>query len=180
MKATGIVRRIDELGRVVIPKEIRRTLRIKEGDALEIFTNRENELILKKYSPLNEMNEFSDACAEALHEAAGISVLITDNDMFVSASSDQKNEYLGAMFSPELDKLVAAGRKQSFSAKDGNIIPLKKGDDNKFAAQIFMPITVSSERFGMIVAVTNAPEGFSASDATLLNATALYLAKQLA
>ena len=66
MKATGIVRRIDDLGRIVVPKEIRRTLRIREGDALEIFTDREGEIILKKYSPLGEMGNFADQYAESL------------------------------------------------------------------------------------------------------------------
>ena len=71
MKATGIVRRIDDLGRIVVPKEIRRTLRIREGDALEIFTDREGEIILKKYSPLGEMGNFADQYAESLAQTRG-------------------------------------------------------------------------------------------------------------
>ena len=71
MKATGIVRRIDDLGRVVIPKEIRRTLRIKEGTPLEIFTDREGEIILKKYSPIGELNIFAKEYAEALAQSSG-------------------------------------------------------------------------------------------------------------
>ncbi len=72
MKATGIVRRIDDLGRIVVPKEIRRTLRIREGDALEIFTDREGEIILKKYSPLGEMGNFADQYAESLAQTLDI------------------------------------------------------------------------------------------------------------
>ena len=72
MKATGIVRRIDDLGRIVVPKEIRRTLRIREGDALEIFTDREGEIILKKYSPLGEMGNFADQYAEIWHRRLDI------------------------------------------------------------------------------------------------------------
>ena len=71
MKATGIVRRIDDLGRVVIPKEIRRTLRIKEGTPLEIFTDREGEIILKKYSPIGELSTFAREYAEALAQTTG-------------------------------------------------------------------------------------------------------------
>lgn len=179
MKATGIVRRIDELGRVVIPKEIRRTLRIREGDSLEIFTNRENELILKKYSPLSEMSEYSDSCAEAIHEAAGISVLITDNDAFVSASSDLKKEYSDVLVSPELDKAIVSRKLQSLSAKDKNIIPLKKDGETGFAAQLFVPILSDGENYGVIAAVTNNPAGFAPGDITLLKTAALYLAKQL-
>ena len=78
MKATGIVRRIDDLGRIVVPKEIRRTLRIREGDALEIFTDREGEIIFKKYSPLGEMGNFADQYAESLAQTLGYLVCITD------------------------------------------------------------------------------------------------------
>ena len=80
MKATGIVRRIDDLGRVVIPKEIRRTLRIKEGTPLEIFTDREGEIILKKYSPIGELSTFAREYAEALAQTTGVLVCITDHD----------------------------------------------------------------------------------------------------
>lgn len=79
MKATGIVRRIDDLGRVVIPKEIRRTLRIKEGTPLEIFTDKEGEIILKKYSPIGELNLFAKEYAEALAQATGMVACITDH-----------------------------------------------------------------------------------------------------
>ena len=68
MRATGIVRRIDDLGRVVIPKEIRRTMRIREGDPLEIFTDRDGSVILRKYSPIGEIGEFAQEYAEAMHK----------------------------------------------------------------------------------------------------------------
>ena len=84
MKATGIVRRIDDLGRIVVPKEIRRTLRIREGDALEIFTDREGEIILKKYSPLGEMGNFADQYAESLAQTLGYLVCITDTDQVIA------------------------------------------------------------------------------------------------
>ena len=80
MKATGIVRRIDDLGRIVVPKEIRRTLRIREGDPLEIFTDREGEIILKKYSPIGELSQFAGEYAESLAHTTGYLVLITDGD----------------------------------------------------------------------------------------------------
>ena len=84
MKATGIVRRIDDLGRIVIPKEIRRTLRIRESDPLEIFTDREGEIILKKYSPIGEMNTFAKQYAESLAQVSGKAALIADRDQFLS------------------------------------------------------------------------------------------------
>ena len=86
MKATGIVRRIDDLGRIVIPKEIRRTLRIRESDPLEIFTDREGEIILKKYSPIGEMATFAKQYAESLAQASGKIALIADRDQFIAVS----------------------------------------------------------------------------------------------
>ena len=86
MKATGIVRRIDDLGRVVIPKEIRKTLKIKEGTPLEIFTDREGQIILKKYSPIGELNNFAEEYAEALVQTTGLTACITDRDVVVAAA----------------------------------------------------------------------------------------------
>src|SRR5690625_7486576 len=94
MKATGIVRRIDDLGRVVIPKEIRRTLRIREGDPLEIFVAREGEVILKKYSPINELGHFATEYAEALFDSMHFPVLICDRDEIIAVSGESKKEYL--------------------------------------------------------------------------------------
>ena len=86
MKATGIVRRIDDLGRVVVPKEIRRTLRIREGDPLEIFTDRQGEIILKKYSPIGELGQFAGQYAESLSQTTGNLVCITDRDHVVAVT----------------------------------------------------------------------------------------------
>lgn len=90
MKATGIVRRIDDLGRVVIPKEIRRTLRIREGDPLEIFVDRDGEVILKKYSPINELGDFAKEYGEALYESLGSSVIICDRDSIIAIAGGSK------------------------------------------------------------------------------------------
>ena len=94
MKATGVVRRIDDLGRVVIPKEIRRTLRIKEGDPLEIFTDKEGEVILKKYSPIGELSEFAAEYAETLTKTTGHIACITDKDTVIAVSGASKKEWL--------------------------------------------------------------------------------------
>ena len=94
MKATGIVRRIDDLGRVVIPKEIRRTLRIREGDPLEIFTDREGQIILKKYSPIGELGSFAKEYAESLAQTAGHITCIVDKDHIIAVSGGGKKEFL--------------------------------------------------------------------------------------
>ena len=94
MKATGIVRRIDDLGRVVIPKEIRRTLRIREGDPLEIFVDRDGEVILKKYSPIGELGDFAKEYADSLFESIGHITLISDRDTVIAVSGASKKEYM--------------------------------------------------------------------------------------
>ena len=99
MKATGIVRRIDDLGRVVIPKEIRRTLRLREGTPLEIFTDREGEIILKKYSPMMELTAFSGQYAEAMAQSSGLMVCITDRDQVVAVAGGPKKELLSKTIS---------------------------------------------------------------------------------
>ena len=121
MKATGIVRRIDDLGRVVIPKEIRRTLRIKEGTPLEIFTDREGQIILKKYSPIGELNTFAAEYAEALVQTTGLTACITDRDQVVAACGSGSRELEGKEISSELDAIIA-GRQTGQSGQQGKYI----------------------------------------------------------
>ena len=106
MKATGIVRRIDDLGRVVIPKEIRRTLRLREGTPLEIFTDREGEIILKKYSPMVELAAFAGQYAEAMSQATGLIVCITDRDQVIAVSGGARKELLQKAISPSLERVI--------------------------------------------------------------------------
>ena len=106
MKATGIVRRIDDLGRVVIPKEIRRTLRLREGTPLEIFTDREGEIILKKYSPMMELTAFAGQYAEAMAQSTGLLVCITDRDQVIAVSGGAKKELLQKTISPQLEQVI--------------------------------------------------------------------------
>lgn len=95
MKATGVVRRIDDLGRVVIPKEIRKVHRIKEGDPLEIFTDKEGEIILKKYSPIGELSEFASSYAETISKTTGHITCITDKDTVIAVSGRFKKRFFG-------------------------------------------------------------------------------------
>ena len=107
MKATGIVRRIDDLGRVVIPKEIRRTLRIREGDPLEIFTDREGEVILKKYSPIGELGTLAKIYAESLAQTLGCTVCITDTDQVVAVSGSGKKDLQDQFIGKEMGQLLS-------------------------------------------------------------------------
>lgn len=106
MKATGIVRRIDELGRVVVPKEIRRTLRIREGDPLEIFTNHEGAVILKKYSPIGELGELAKEYVESVASVTKCTVCVADRDMIVAAAGPAKKDYLGKRMNAELEECM--------------------------------------------------------------------------
>ena len=105
MKATGVVRRIDDLGRIVIPKEIRKTLRIKEGDPLEIFTDKDGEVILKKYSPIGELSEFAINYAETLAKTTGHIACITDKDTIIAVSGTSKKEFLQQGLSQEIEMI---------------------------------------------------------------------------
>ena len=106
MNATGIVRRIDDLGRVVIPKEIRRTLRIRVGDPLEIFTDREGEIILKKYSPIGELGAYAADYAESLAQTTGYIVCVADKDTMIAAAGTGKKECIGKAISQELEQII--------------------------------------------------------------------------
>ncbi len=106
MKATGIVRRIDDLGRVVIPKEIRRTMRIREGDPLEIYTTREGEVIFKKYSLINGLEDFAEQLCDSLSRTTGLTAAITDRDAVIAAAGSGKKELLGKQLSPALEQLM--------------------------------------------------------------------------
>ena len=112
MKATGIVRRIDDLGRVVIPKEIRRTMRIREGDPLEIYTDREGEVIFKKYSPIGELAVFAAQYAETLHKTCQLAIVICDRDAVVASAGVPKKDYGDRKISAEFEDLI---EKRSFS-----------------------------------------------------------------
>ena len=114
MKATGIVRRIDDLGRVVIPKEIRRTLRLREGTPLEIFTDREGEIILKKYSPMVELAAFAVQYAEAMAQSTGLMVCIADRDQIIAVSGGPKKEYYQKTISRALE--LAVSERQNICA----------------------------------------------------------------
>ncbi len=127
MKATGIVRRIDDLGRVVIPKEIRRVLRIREGDPLEIYTDGGGEVILKKYSPINELGQFASEFAEAAAGTLGSTVIVSDTDQIIAAAGTGKKDYIDSKIDYELDKIIQSKHKQLNDSKI--VVPiLSQGD----------------------------------------------------
>ncbi|CDI48238.1 stage V sporulation protein T [Clostridium tetani] len=181
MKATGIVRRIDDLGRVVIPKEIRRTLRIREGDPLEIFTDREGGVILKKYSPIGELSEFSKGYAESLQQTTGNIVIICDRDMLISVSGVQKKEYMDKKISFELEKIIEE-RKTILISKEREIIPLYDDEEfeEKYATQVISPIIAEGDAIGAVIIVSkDKDEEFGEVEMKLAETASSFLGKQM-
>ena len=153
MKATGVVRRIDDLGRIVIPKEIRKVLRIKEGDPIEIFTGREGEVILKKYSPIGELSEFATDYAETLAKTTGHISCITDKDSVIAVSGGARKEYLEQSISKELEQLM--DDKEIYTSNQNNDIslPITKNDnqERKFNSQVIYPIISQGDVIGSVI-----------------------------
>lgn len=181
MKATGIVRRIDELGRVVIPKEIRRTLRIREGDPLEIFTDREGQVILKKYSPIGELNEFAQEYCDSLYESTSYTAMISDRDFIIAIAGGSKKEYLDKRISPELEKLIE--NRSSFSTENDNKpmkITYEDANLEKYSAQVIAPIVMQGDPIGSVILISKEPNVVMGELEVKLTETAAgFLSKQM-
>lgn len=154
MKATGIVRRIDDLGRVVIPKEIRRTMRIREGDPLEIFTERDGEVIFKKYSPIGELGEFAAGYAETLAKTSGLPVVITDKDSVIAVSGAPKKELVEKRISEDVEKMIE--KKVIFVIESGDKggVPVVDGSEKYFAG-VVAPIVSEGDTIGSVMMVSD-------------------------
>lgn len=151
MKATGIVRRIDDLGRVVIPKEIRRTLRIRESDPLEIFTDREGEIILKKYSPIGELGSFAKEYAEALAFASGHSVCITDRDQVIAAAGGIRKETIGTPVTGQLEEIMSERENVLMDRQSRKQVKITSEDAEGSYAQVISPILCEGDVIGSVI-----------------------------
>ena len=176
MKATGIVRRIDDLGRVVIPKEIRRTMRIREGDPLEIYTASDGEVIFKKYSPIGELSTFATQYADVLNRATNLPVLITDRDHVIAVSGLPRKDFLEKRISADLEDLIEYRSNYVASPDEKAIYPLK--DTDKEAGVIF-PIIGGGDVAGAVIVMLNS-EGLmpSQTEIKLASVAASFLGKQ--
>ncbi|MGE5553006.1 MAG: stage V sporulation protein T [Betaproteobacteria bacterium] len=178
MKATGIVRRIDDLGRVVIPKEIRRTLRIREGDPLEIFVDREGEVILKKYSPIGELGDFAKEYADSLSEATGHIALITDRDAVIAVAGAAKKDYLDKAISASVERIME-DRKPLLTPKvaetDEELI-----EGVRFSSQVVAPIVAEGDPIGSVILASLDPEAkMGELELKLAETAAGFLGKQM-
>ena len=178
MKATGIVRRIDDLGRVVIPKEIRRTMRIREGDPLEIFTDRDGEVIFKKYSPVGELGSFASQYAETLAKVSGKAVCITDKDMVIAVSGASKKELLEKKVSEEVEKLIQM-RSQHIQkhVQDKCVYILE--DSEKYCASVMFPIISEGDSIGAVIFFEDDVTVMSEVEQKLAHTAAVFLGRQM-
>ena len=180
MKATGIVRRIDDLGRVVVPKEIRRTLRIREGDPLEIFTDREGEIILKKYSPIGELGQFAKQYADSLTQTTGHIVAITDKDQFIAVSGPAKKDIITKGISRDLEDAINE-RETVIAAKDDkNFIRMMNEDDSEYTFQVITPIISEGDAIGAVIILTkDTKTKFGEMEVKLAGTAAAFLGRQM-
>ena len=180
MKATGIVRRIDDLGRVVIPKEIRRTLRIKEGTPLEIFTDREGEVILKKYSPIGELNIFAKEYAEALAQTTGLVACITDHDQVVAAAGQGSREYMGKEISGELEDAITSRESRCLNGNEKGKIAVTKEQREVLYSELMQPIISAGDAIGSVILLGKTDKDVLGETEKLLVKTAVgFLGRQM-
>ena len=178
MKATGIVRRIDDLGRVVIPKEIRRTMRIREGDPLEIFTDRDGEVIFKKYSPIGELTSFASQYVDTLHKICSMSVVVTDRDTIISCAGVSKKEYSDKKLTDDFESLMES--RSMYIYKNGapriNIC-----DGANTFVKYAMPIISEGDIIGCVACVSseeNPTTDMHSTEAKLIQTASSFLGRQ--
>ncbi|HSO58592.1 MAG TPA: stage V sporulation protein T [Paenisporosarcina sp.] len=176
MKATGIVRRIDDLGRVVIPKEIRRTLRIREGDPLEIFTDRDGEVILKKYSPISELGSFAQEYAETLYATLGTPAFISDRDEMIAVAGVSKKDYINRRLSPQAEDILQA--KTIVSEKMEKAVEWIPGQVEQVKSFCVAPIIVDGNPIGAVYLISKV-HFIGDTETKAVETAAHFLAKQM-
>ena len=183
MKATGIVRRIDDLGRVVIPKEIRRTMRIREGDPLEIYTDREGEVIFKKYSPIGELSAFASQYAETLYKTCNLSVIISDRDAVITSAGVSKKEYSDKKLSDSLEGVIEGRGMYLWREGSEKYSPISEGGSHYVSCA--MPIISEGDVVGCVASLrdmsADKPRDMltGESEAKLIMTAAGFLGRQM-
>ena len=178
MKATGIVRRIDDLGRVVIPKEIRRTMRIREGDPLEIFTDKDGGVIFKKYSPIGELSEFAAHISESLHKSTDSIAAVCDRDTVIAIAGGARKELADSRVSGELERVMES--RASYHQEQAAGIPVSVSDD-KYCVSVAVPVVSEGDVLGCIMFIS--PQGSTPQNTEiklkLAQTVASFLGKQM-
>lgn len=178
MKATGIVRRIDDLGRVVIPKEIRRTLRIREGDPLEIYTERDGEVIFKKYSPMGELQSFAAQICESIGKNTGHIAAVADRDTIIAVAGVPKRELLEKRNSAELEQIMEQRKSYRYRTGDARLRPAESVE--RYHLGVAAPIISEGDLMGCVMLLMGendaAPEE---SEQKLAQTVAGFLGRQM-
>lgn len=176
MKATGIVRRIDDLGRVVIPKEIRRTMFIREGDSLEIFTNKEGEVIFKKYSPLGEFTDFATHMCESLNKTTGFVAAVTDRDSIIAVAGASQKDIAEKRISEDLEKLMEGRQIYQYAE---NVKPMPVADGIGKFALVAAPIISEGDVMGEVLFISEDLKDTSEVEYKIAQTAATFLGKQM-
>ena len=177
MKATGIVRRIDDLGRVVIPKEIRRTMRIREGDPLEIYTSRDGEVIFKKYSLISALEDFSSQLCDILSRSTGLTAAITDRDTVIAAAGSGRRELLSRRISPALEQIMdRRGVYQQQTEEDR--IPLGDREQDPIVA-VAAPILCEGDVLGAVLLFSDGQRHSDEADYKLAQMVSVFLGRHM-
>lgn len=178
MKATGIVRRVDDLGRIVIPKEIRRTLRIREGDPLEIYTEKDGGVIFRKYSPMGDLQEFAGQMCESISAATGHIAAIADRDGIIALHGVPRKELLDKPNSPELERLMEQRKNYLFKAGDSPIAPAQ--GEEKYHLGAAAPILSQGDLMGSVLLLLGEQDQpLEPGDQALARTVAGFLGKQM-
>ena len=179
MKATGIVRRIDDLGRVVVPKEIRKTLRIREGDSLEIFTDGEGKIILKKYSPIGELSMLAKQYAETLAQVLDCLVGICDMEQVVAAGGPGKKEIQEKGITKELEKLLRERTQKEMKAGGKQYIDVIEDQEN-YEEEIITPIICQGDVIGGVILLSkHQTKRFAETDKKMAECIAGVIGRQM-
>lgn len=177
MKATGIVRRIDDLGRVVIPKEIRRTLRIREGDPLEIFVSREGEVILKKYSPISELGHFATEYADALFDSLHVPAFISDRDEIIAVSGTSSNDYLNKNIGATIENTIED--RGNILETEAKTVELARGKEEEVSSYTISTVIANGDPIGAVFIIARDEDSITEIEQKVAQTAANFLGKQM-
>ena len=177
MKATGIVRRIDDLGRVVIPKEIRRTMRIRDGDPLEIYTEKDGEVIFKKYSPMGELSDFAGQMCETLSKTTGAPAAITDRDSVIAVCGISRRELMGKQISSELENIME-GRQVYQRNRGEKGVAVSEATD-KYLVTVAAPILAEGDVLGCVLFFAEGDQTVTEVEYKIAQTIAGFLGRQM-
>ena len=178
MKATGIVRRVDDLGRIVIPKEIRRTLKIREGDPLEIYTEKDGGVIFRKYSPMGDLQDFAAQICESIGANTGHVAAVSDRDAIIALAGAPKRELMDKPNSMELERLMEQRKNYRYQSGDALVRATESSD--KYHLGVAAPILSQGDLMGCVMLLLGEDgKPLQEADQKLVQTVAGFLGRQM-